>query len=794
MAQKPQESHGRVSLSVSTRERPDFTEPMAAFVFDQQGNLVHRAEVRDGKVELAAAAGDLARLRVFVAPVSDALAGRTPTPARLERLGAYEPVLHGPDGLLDRITIPGGVIDRWPFCFCWVRGRVVRAGDNRPVCGARVHVCEVDRIPWWILRLPDPDVFRLRDDLLEIIRNPPIPRPGPFPDPDPGPFPGGPRPGPDPSPISPSLFRFARGAGSLAGSPRPASPLDRVGLNPQPLPPRTLVSDARQAAAMPAAPALAELPAALRSTSSVVVRSALAANWKLIIPWLCWWPHWWWWRVRCDEVATLATDAQGRFETTVVYACGGDRPDLYFWVEYDFGTGFEIVHRPPIACHTHWDYACGTEVTIRVTDPRVPGCGEEPDLPGCQVVVLSIGRTVAVREVQGSGAGQGLTTAGEPFGATLEPRVDFSRTELIEGKKVPYYRWSYRRLTAPDAGPGPVDPTSVPLGATSVMFRDVYRHYRVGTSYLSDRMGPMPTSGPGAAPQPNLFRIRPVLPPAGTEWVVLDERVDLATAYFETASLAGAPVGPGPLPDDLAAGLYELTLELFDDTGALVNWTAKGIDLRIADQDAPFGTGILTTSPAPAHNRIVVGGALMGFRLVVRVDNNRCHADIAAVGGTVTPDPICGFHTYGSPSDTATLSFLARHPNTFATYAFSTTRGPGPTIGAASTSGTAGEAGTAGFAEVADFTYSKDVTVSALLGPCANAAFAEHLDVAATATDGYSRLSIYDRSDNAAFALAVPCPPCECQDGEAGGANAGAGGNRGGAGNAGGGRGQGGPG
>ena len=36
-----------------------------------------------------------------------------------------------------------------------MRGQVVRASDNRPVCGARVHICEVDPIPIWILRLPD---------------------------------------------------------------------------------------------------------------------------------------------------------------------------------------------------------------------------------------------------------------------------------------------------------------------------------------------------------------------------------------------------------------------------------------------------------------------------------------------------------------------------------------------------------------------------------------------------------------------------------------------------------------
>ena len=127
-----------------------------------------------------------------------------------------------------------------------------------------------------------------------------------------------------------------------------------------------------------------------------------------------------------------------------------------------FGSGFETVHHPWIACSTYWNYVCGTEITIRVSDPRVPGCEDEPDLPGCQVVVLSLGRGIAVRQVQTAGTAEGLTTGGAPFGGSLEPRLDFSRTELITGKNIPYYRWSYRRLTAPDGGPGPVDAGSVP--------------------------------------------------------------------------------------------------------------------------------------------------------------------------------------------------------------------------------------------------------------------------------------------------------------------------------------------
>lgn len=777
MAPKPQDPAKRVSFQVSIRERPDFKQPLVAYVFDERGQLKERTEVLGDKLEPSLSAGELARARVFIAPRNEKLEAMEPTPALMERIGAYEPVLRAGGGrLIDRIDLPGPIIDHWPFCSCWVRGRVLRRSDNRAVCDARVHICEVDRIPLWIRSLPDPDVLRLRHDLLEMIRNPPIP----WPIPDPGPFPPYPGPGPDPAPLSRPALRFhgestlalqAGAARSVAKAfdpqpdprvrgglnPPPVPPRDRLALNPQPEPP------GRSATAATAIQLPPEVQAGLRSTSTTVVRGILAENWRLIIPWLCIWP-WWWWRFRCDEVAVLTTDARGRFETTIFYPCGGDHPDLYFWVEYDFGSGFETVYHPSIACNTYWDYPCGTEVTIRVTDPRVPGCEDEPDLPGCQVVVLSIGRGVAVREIQTSGATEGLTTSGEPFGATLEPRVDFSRTALIVDKDIPYYRWSYRRLSGPDGVTATVDASSVPIGAWSVMTRDVYRHYKFGTSYLSQLMGPLPTIGTDAAPLPNLFRIRPAPPPNGSEeWIVLDETVDLATAYFETGGLAGAPSGPAP---DLAAGRYEMKLELFDAAGALVNWTTAGIDLRIPDKDAPFGTGTITTSKAPAYNQIMVGGHLMGFRMVVRVDNNRCHAEILPVGGTVTPDALCGFHFYNAPSDLAGLSFVARHPNHFARFWFVVERGTGPAIPAAATSGVAGEAATNGYNQGAPFTYAKDVTVSTLLGTCSNAAFSERLDVKAMATNGYSTLSGYNSSDNAAFALATPCEPCECEEGE----------------------------
>ena len=95
-----------------------------------------------------------------------------------------------------------------------------------------------------------------------------------------------------------------------------------------------------------------------------------------------------------------------------------------------------------------------------------------------------------------------------------------------------------------------------------------------------------------------------------------------------------------------------------------------------------------------------------------------------------------------------------------------TNKAAGPSIAAASTSGVSGAPGSGGFTHVGGFTYQGDVSVATLVGTCANAAFGEHLSVDPTATDGYSTLSGYRHSDTAAFALAVPCPPCECEEQE----------------------------
>lgn len=736
-------SKGGVTFKVSFQERPDFDANTAAVLFDSAGHLLEAAEVKGGRVSFKHSEQEIGRSRLFITAVPDNLADVAPSIKMMQRLGAYEPVVRLAGKLVDTIQVPGIIIDQWPFCFCWLRGRVVKSGSGRPICGAKVHICEVDRVWRWLVALPERDIFRLRDDLIKVLHKPLIPWP--------------PRPWPDPGPVETDLPGREMTASALKQI-RNLRGEDSVAFNPQPEPPAPLIN--LQQNSITALPV--EVQTALASSSAQVVRQVLVEQVRLIIPYLCLWP--WWWRFRCDEIAVVETDALGRFQTVIPYLCSGDKPDLYFWVEYEIDGTFETVYHPPIACYTYWNYACGSEVTLHVNDARVPSCDDEPNLPGCQVQILSVGHQVSMSEIQGPGvavADEGLTSDGRPFGGKLEPRIWFSRTTLRDGKDIKYYRWSYRRLSEGDG-----TPLASP-GAWSALTRTVVRHYAKpasggGVTHEPYALGPV-----SVAAQTNLFEIKPAdVPPGGIEWTVVDEREDLASGHFVTAALGSGADACEKAFD--AAGKYELKLELFKANGALVDWTAEGIDLNITDIPAPFGTGTVTASNATNYYRILNGvGHTMAFRMVLRVDNNCCAAKVEPVSGVglnITP---CGFIEY-APGASTNLNFKAEHANGFADLNFSVKRGVSDQVHAASASGKVGAVSiltndaSHAYTLTLPSDYKEVFAVTALLGVCDRAAFSQALHVWAKATDGYGRLSNLDAFDHDGFALSQPCPPCEC--------------------------------
>jgi len=700
--------------------KPEKELDLSAYAFDQNSELLTVSKVERGVASIELTDEQAAGARIVFGPtVGDRRIGQ-PSLEGLKRLRAYEPAFaFDPKvGRYEVLAAPDWLWRWWLWCSCRVQGQVVRPltvegiTTDMPVCNARVHICEVDSWWWLITRIPDDVVIRIRDELLAAIQRPfpPLPDPGPefkF----------------DSAVIDPTPEKIAR-MNRGPGDTRLDKPMGTSG---------ALGRFATQTAAMSEitlpTPLDPTTRSQLSSRSLQTVRNAIIANVDLIRPWICWWPWLWPYFYWCDEMAVVQTDSQGNFDTTIWYLCFDDTPDLYFWVEYCIGGVWTTVYDPGFWCGTYWDFACGTNVVLPVNDPRVPWCGGPPPLLGMQVAVLSIGHEKSLHQIQGQAAGtaEGLASDGRPFGASLEPTVWFSQDNLIAAG-ITHYRWSYRRLGS--------------LGSWTVMDRQVIRHYAMidGLGNLTFKpylLGPDPAPAIAGF---NLFKIQPTAPPPGSfGWTPqVDARENTASAFFLSHTLDGGDA-------TTAAGQYELKLELFDGAGNLINWTDAGVVAKVPTVDAPFGVGsVPTTTPAPEHLILDGLGKTVAFRLVLHVDNNVCQAAIHPVsiaGSTMDP---CGFIKYHAGSQVH-VSFLARHPNDFATFTFVTDKGTTGDVLAATVSGSVTGPTINGFTRVAASEWAKDILVSDLLGGCDKAAFAETLHVYAMATDGWSILTYLDR-------------------------------------------------
>lgn len=714
----------------------------SAYLFDRGGTLIASARVAKDQAKLTVDVLPCGA-RLFIGPTLDKTERASlATISTMKRISAFEPQIRfRPDfDSYDVGRVPELIWPHWPLCRCRVTGHVLVRRTSpggvvveAPVCDARVHICEVDRLFWLIERLPDDDIFRLRDDLIDIIRKP-FPWP---PEPDPGPW-------RDPVILPGNVLReravslasrvIGNGAEAVALNPQPLPPVAAVAFNPQPDPPGDPFRVLPQTVQF-----------ALRSHSSSIIRRALLDHLDLIRPWICYWPWLHRWFYTCDELRVVTTDDQGRFDTMIWCPCHGDKPDLYFWVEYAIGGSWTPVYRPPIPCNVWWDYPCGTDVTITVTDPRVPGCGDRPpEVHGKEVVVKTIGRNVSMGEINrepsvinpladATKAGTikpGASFSREaPFGATLEPRVDFGNGLKPVG--ITHYRWSYRRLGS--------------TGSWTVIDAPVNRHYKkTSVPPAPPEYGYVPISSGSA--NDYYVEIDTALPADGVDWEVLDEGYDLASAYWTTT-----PLDP-PHP---TSGKYELKLELFKNVGGMmqrVDLSAAGVGVSEIVDPAPLTGGVYVTSPATHDRLLVESGATMGYRLVIHVDNRPCFGTIDSV--TVAPganDTKCGFLEYGMGAS-ATIAFRASHPGNYATFNFDVARVATP-LPRASATGLVDASGSAvnDFIRVGD-QFQKDVTVFDLLNdalpmgetPCTRAAFGESLHVHALATNGYGPLTYLD--------------------------------------------------
>ncbi len=719
-----------LSLKVKFDGSPKEKIGIAAYVFDSKGELIETAAVKNDRIDLKlSSVEDLRYSRMFIAPVSINEISE-PREASLEirdmlARNAYEPQINTiASGITELLPIPEFHWEYWCWIACRIRGRVVKpiqinnpGNEDMPVCRARVHICEVDAIRLILPIIPDDILVDLRDFIIDFPE-PPIPNPTP-------PF----------IVREPSLL-------SELKTPR-VEKLDNHVIK------------------------------SFSVESPQLIREALINNFTILHPYLCLFPRFWPYFYRCDELRTVLTDSQGRFDTTIFYQCGSDKPDIYFWVEYFIGDTWTTVYRPSIPCHTYWNYLCGSDVTIRVTDPRVDVCGELPTAEGSDSVeIIKVGNGAFVSHIQ-QGFNQstpiqgenlrtvGLTDIGfgsgnykRPFGASLGLRIRFG-SGFPQTGGITHFKWSYRKTNDANLNGN--------LGDWTAMNHPVHINYYEEVGFNSHKK-PYPL-GPDPSYAQTVYKIPPhrasnidVPNPNGytRNWALEEWNSAILNTLFS---------GISALQRKSDAGLYEFKFELMKKVGA----TMQVATVNKKTFQIPKFTDSNVSVDAPDINLILApGNKASAFTMKIRIDNNKCQADILPVKVNNTPANDCGFVEYSDKAaDIAQLSFKAYHPNNFANLRYkvrkATEKYPNvaPWFGApryrAQASGMViGDIGNLPDGYIKNpvtSVFSKAINVNLLLGNCTDAAFGEHLYVDALATNGSTNELGYDASSLAGFAL-----------------------------------------
>lgn len=693
----------KVKAELIDPQRADTKPDVVAYAFSSGGQLIDRSNVDkagDAVLNLNKSE-DAQRIRVIIGPNIEEQDDQPLNIAEVLRRGGQERILR-----VDPRNIPSPIIPILPEAWlCWLRGlctvrgtllkKTVNDGINidMPVCHATVEVYEVD--PWFIIlpRLPDLVIERFRDIILH-----PIPLPDPIPDFDP-PIPI-PRPLPDPAPFANEVgVRLFDQVERNVAQPTIRTNIQPVELQSEDINKLRLIAS---------------------TANTFQFRNALLDYAELVRPIFClYFPF----AITKQLVATTTTDDCGHFSATFSMGCSRDVPDLYFIAKqriFPFPFPPITIYEPkPVQCYTHWNYKCGTEVTLYTSHPFARTCPPCPPViaPNNWVLMMAVGNYPSNLIQHNSAASDfGRATqarsgarVGSPFGGFLRFRAEFDNS-LRDDLNVKYYRMSWRK-----AGVGMFTP----------MDTEVHRHYthEIGTDLVLEAY----SLGPKAVgTQSNLFEIPPALPPKG-QWSVPDVLEDLTSAKFNTEVHA-------PAADD---GLYEIKMELFDAAGNPVNTAALGIKYRMPDTDDLNGT-IPTVDAATLG---LVNGN--DFVMTIHIDNNVCTATLPAPTlNSVAANP-CGVLDYNpSAPGTVEMPFTASHPNDFATYSFRLRRGVQlipPII--------TGQ-------PVASAVSPITAATSDMLDGCPVAGFSEDVYAYAMAFNGWSRISKFDAHANRAFVLA----------------------------------------
>jgi hypothetical protein len=412
--------------------------PLRAFAFDSAGRLIGSGDVNEkGTYRFPVSLTKPADVEVIVGPAVEADIVRDAEPPS-SRFSAKDWTRSETAGfrLSPQIQIARPIWWPWrPIRVC-VRGRIRKVESDRPPCPVpftQVEVYDVDRESclWPYLRPRLPDLFDK-----PILRLPELIKPGPIPEPDP--------------------------IGPIAGL---AGRLDRVALNPQPLPPRSAVLDAAVMKSQPLAPGSEvafnpqpdpPFPAAmLRVGELKTVSESIASRLEgltitsRLAPWLIW--------PRCffskAVVCKTTTDCDGRFRCCFWWwpwhVRNGrlrfdSRPDLIIKATQIIGGSSRVIYLDPYTS-TRWD-SWGAYIDLLLDDEDIvcgTGCTPTPDGPA--VFFVRVGNDEVYKINQANGLFD-ETPFGGPYsnmayGSSLNLHAVFGDALSLGGPQF-YYRLS----------------------------------------------------------------------------------------------------------------------------------------------------------------------------------------------------------------------------------------------------------------------------------------------------------------------------------------------------------------
>lgn len=627
-----------------------------------------------------------------------------------------------------------------PIWWCWnkvpyiVMGTVEKQdnGQKTPLCFGEVDIYDIDIVPC-LRRLPNLVVERLRDGIIDILKNPP------------------------PLELKEIPLRYYEDDDWCGTGPRPpVPPKDEAILKRLELLPNEWAFSRERFLQLPKARSqmdsmlekmpLTEKHAFLNReavegvkitqilySNTAQFRDLLADKFQSFRFWLCWYPwiYWLWWPhcYRLNKLGTATINLDGSFNKKVwISICRMDIPDLWFRVRQNTnGVDKTIYARHPVPCNTYWNHPSGKPVNLVTTDPSAIVCDQQIPVPISDVYVMPLGigtdkwYEITQAHIKPSDTltpSRGLYNNGtDPYGTSLNIRMQFDdRLRGLPGNGVWYYRWSYRK-----------EGTS---GWTQIDIPIVHSYLKqVGSKWYTDteKLGPN-TVGT----ENNLF------------WVPDPNKIWLYDRSFAIWQTAIWDAQKGIYVPQVQDGKYELLLEMFDSLGVKVTPTAAGFKYILA-------TGLV--GPVDDALNVQPDGSII-FHL--HIDNRATVANIQSVALNGVNTGECQFLKYLKEDDEVDVYYVAYHPATndpspnefLDHYDLTIYRGiSGTVVDSLST------------AIPATVTTKKFSTVKTLLGlvgskgPYEQCAFAIGLHTWPRTRDGYTRIRAYEAWDNSAFAL-----------------------------------------